>query len=516
MAVAIPLAPIRQAVLCREFGRCEEGEDPLVHHASCALKEGALLLQGRLFVFRTSGLVFYSNIFGYKTRRSIPWERVAEIREANLRHLGVFGTIEIKDTEDVSTVLCSFWARDSTLSEMKAAWKTFTESHAPRPPSPPAPQTPSGEHEPPPAFQREEPSPTSPREPSPEPPPSPTPRVSDDAISFPPIPPESEQLPPLTGADGEEGLRRLACTPEQAFHLLFANESLFTEAWRGSRGDFDIRVEAWRACPTDPSTLERDVAFRAPLESMRGSGMVASVTPSFAIPNATRIQELQRLRRVGTEMLILDSSSAQLDIPYGSNFVLETRLQLQRCGDEPHACQPSAFGRVRWIKAARLPFVKQVIEQKSSESALEAFRGMLDFTAAFLSRAEAAAVSAAAPPLLSTAAPMATSAEPPSPTPSPPHEESTRSSPPHEESSKAATTPSSSSSSCEEVQSGKMLAHVCIDPGPSAAHRTSYQTHILRIALVLWLALLTAAAVSSLVRGGGGPRTCPAPSPTQF
>ena len=50
MAVAVPVAPLRQAVLCREFGLCDESVDPLVHHASCALKEGALLLQGRLFI----------------------------------------------------------------------------------------------------------------------------------------------------------------------------------------------------------------------------------------------------------------------------------------------------------------------------------------------------------------------------------------------------------------------------------------------------------------------------------
>ena len=54
------------------------------------------------------------------------------------------------------------------------------------------------------------------------------------------------------------------------------------------------------------------------------------------------------------------------------------------------------------------------------------------------------------------------------------------------------------------------LAHIRREPGPKAglAHHTTYRTHILRLALSLWLILLTFAAVSSLLAPR---RTCPAP-----
>lgn len=394
LMVAIPLTPLRQSVLCREFGVCDEST--LRYHASCALKDGALLLQGRLFVF-SQQMAFYSCVFGYTTRKAIQFASVAAVERAGLARSGVFGAIRIKLHDGDSLVFASFWNRTAAMSEIKAAWQEATSSEA-----------------------RDEARIAS----SSQPPPDEEEEVASaaDAASEPGTPDSADTWAPsptssggtadefcteedlhgdftqLILAEGEDGMRiSLPCGVDDTFRLLFASTSCFLEAWRGGRGEFDITVAPWVPSADEPGVLEREVFFRAPLEAMKGQ--VSGRMPTFGIPQATRIREMQRAIRCGSSLRV-DSSSRQLDIPYGESFVLETRLLLSAAPDG--GCVASASARTRWVQRVRLGFVKRMIEQKSLEGAGESFRGMLGYAQSFLRR------SVDPSPPLPTEAPMTT------------------------------------------------------------------------------------------------------------
>jgi len=405
LMVAIPLTPLRQSVLCREFGVCDESA--LRYHASCALKDGALLLQGRLFVF-SQQMAFYSCVFGYTTRKAIRFASVAAVERAGLARSGIFGAIRITLHDGESLVFASFWNRTAALSEIKAAWQEATSSEA-----------------------RDEALITSSSQPLPDE--EEEAASAADAASEPGTPDGADTWAPsptssggtdefcteedlhgdftqLSLAEGGDGMHiALPCSADDAFRLLFASTSCFLEAWRGGRGEFDITVAPWVPSADEPGVLEREVSFRAPLEAMKGQ--VSGRMPTFGIPQATRIREMQRAIRCGSSLRV-DSSSSQLDIPYGESFVLETRLLLSAAPDG--GCVASASARTRWVQRVRLGFVKRMIDQKSLEGAGESFRGMLGYAQSFLRR------SVDPSPPLPTEAPMTTDTQPMTELPPPP------------------------------------------------------------------------------------------------
>jgi hypothetical protein len=80
LVVAVPAGPLLVPFAWREFGvHATATAEPLLYDASCALRDGMLLSQGRLFVFKRR-VAFYSCIFGFVRRKIL-------VRPLSLRSL---------------------------------------------------------------------------------------------------------------------------------------------------------------------------------------------------------------------------------------------------------------------------------------------------------------------------------------------------------------------------------------------------------------------------------------------
>jgi len=208
----------------------------------------------------------------------------------------------------------------------------------------------------------------------------------------PPAPPAEGAAPLPVSPDGEASAE-LDCTPAEFFALFLADGSRFTEAFRSARGEREVEVQRWRDDAGDGgAACRRVVTFRAPLDAMKGMRLPG-------IPHSTRIREEQRCAfhdcsasgEGEPQLIVLDSTSSQLDIPYGDAFVLEARLQLRdaraSASGAPPRCAASVAFRVRWLKSPpRLPGIKHKIESTSRESTAEAYRMLFSMAQGYLRR----------------------------------------------------------------------------------------------------------------------------------
>ena len=226
--------------------------------------------------------------------------------------------------------------------------------------------------------------------------PAPIPQLLPSACAAAPPAPPAEGAAPLPVAPGGEVEAELDCSPAEFFALFLADGSRFTEAFRSARGEREVAVQPWRD-DTGGAACRRVVTFRAPLDAMKGMRLPG-------IPHSTRIREEQRCAfhdcagsgEGAPALVVLDCSSAQLDIPYGESFVLESRLQLRaRDGGVPKCAASVAF-KVRWLKTPpRMPGIKGKIESQSREASAEAFRTMLAMAQGYLARWQQAAAAGA-------------------------------------------------------------------------------------------------------------------------
>jgi len=299
------------------------------------------------------------------------------VRPRNLAKAGVFGALEVCCGEE-QVVFASLWDRDAALAAITLPWRAFQESepaHADTLASDAQPAAP--------AATTAEPAQ-----------PAPAPRqMRLQAATLPPVGYTQLQL---GGAAGDA--LTLTCNAEELWTLCFADGSRFTEAFRSARGECDIVVPPWSQ---DGEAYTRQVTFRAPLEAMRAIRLPG-------IPTSTRIREDQRcvLHRLhdGSTAIVLEASSAQLDIPYGDSFVLDTRLELRSAAVEAAAAAEAAAGthaiahcRVRWLRPPKLSFVKTKIESQSRDSSCTSFRQLLSMAERYLSQASLARAGVANP-----------------------------------------------------------------------------------------------------------------------
>ena len=124
LVVALPSHKLMSLFLRREFA-VDADSEPLVYDASCALREGALLSQGRLFVF-SSRMFFYSNVFGITRRLALPFSGVTGFAKRHLAAKGAFGALEVTCVDGKAVTLVSFWDRNQALRVLQTtrqAWK---------------------------------------------------------------------------------------------------------------------------------------------------------------------------------------------------------------------------------------------------------------------------------------------------------------------------------------------------------------------------------------------------------
>jgi hypothetical protein len=206
-------------------------------------------------------------------------------------------------------------------------------------------------------------------------------------------PPDMEAL-----AIGESGATsvHLGARPEACFALFFAEGSQFIQTFRTSRGDWDVRVGPWTDWKqvTGPGRL-RTVQFHSPTNT------------SFpGAPKQTRVEETQRFRFYlsssdggsddasssggggGTaKTVLLDSTMAMPDVPYGDRFTLETRMVLSPSGctaSNAKSCgtEIRVLYKCHWVKS--VPLVKRQVDKQSRDSMTQAYKRMCELMGHYL------------------------------------------------------------------------------------------------------------------------------------
>ena len=209
-------------------------------------------------------------------------------------------------------------------------------------------------------------------------------------------PADPHDMEALAIGDGGATTVHLGARPEACFALFFAEGSRFIETFRTSRGDWDVRVGPWTDWKqvTGPGRF-RTVQFHSPTNT------------SFpGAPKQTRVEETQRFRFYLTssdggsddassssggggsaKTVILDSTMAMPDVPYGDRFTLETRLVLSPSGctaGNANSCGTDikVLYKCNWVKSA--PLVKRQIEKQSRDSTAQAYKRMCELMGHYL------------------------------------------------------------------------------------------------------------------------------------
>ena len=129
----------------------------------------------------------------------------------------------------------------------------------------------------------------------------------------------------------------------------------------------------------------RCVTWRSPLEGHRHSGLRLPGIPAY-----TRIQEQQRCMAFchegGEVRLVLQFTSSQLDIPWGKDFQIESRLELCAPAEDALATA-SGYARVRWLRQPSLSFIRHEVERRSLEQTAASMRQMMHMAASYLRNA---------------------------------------------------------------------------------------------------------------------------------
>ncbi|XP_057492139.1 protein VASCULAR ASSOCIATED DEATH 1, chloroplastic-like isoform X3 [Actinidia eriantha] len=94
-------------------------EEVLIQDYNCALQEN-FLLQGHMYVF-SHYICFYSNLFGFETKKVIPFHEITSLRRA--KAAGIFPTaIEILAGEKKVSFFTSFLSRDEAFKLISDGW----------------------------------------------------------------------------------------------------------------------------------------------------------------------------------------------------------------------------------------------------------------------------------------------------------------------------------------------------------------------------------------------------------
>ena len=125
LVIALPSRKLMSLFLRREFA-VDAASEPLVYDASCALREGPLLSQGRLFVF-SSRIFFYSNVFGITRRQALPFSSVTGFAKRRLAAKGAFGALEVTCVDGKAVTLVSFWDRSKALRVLQTTWQAWKD-----------------------------------------------------------------------------------------------------------------------------------------------------------------------------------------------------------------------------------------------------------------------------------------------------------------------------------------------------------------------------------------------------
>ncbi|KAG7948734.1 hypothetical protein I3843_13G023700 [Carya illinoinensis] len=329
-------------------------DEVLVEDFNCALQEN-ILIQGHMYLF-VHHICFYSNIFGFETKKIIPFHEVTSVRRA--KTAGIFpNAIEIV-TGSKKNFFASFLSRDEAFKIIHDGWlnhsngaKGATEQQES------ASESSSQENggvltE---RVKRFE----SPAHESDSPDRNKDPPVLNDSL---PINVEDETVTATTSGqqdnvgDAEPVLNAEPSSSEQTliwkheniaapkipefytkvaeskfpikvedfFNIFFTDDAFsFTESFHKRCGDKDFRSSSWY--PHDKYGHARDVSFQHPIKIYFGAKFGSC-------------QEIQKFRVYRNSHLVIETSQEISDVPYSDYFRVEGLWDVVRDADGSKEC----------------------------------------------------------------------------------------------------------------------------------------------------------------------------------
>ncbi|KAH6789609.1 hypothetical protein C2S51_004615 [Perilla frutescens var. frutescens] len=367
-------------------------DEVLIQDFNCALQEN-FLLQGHMYLF-VHCICFYSNLFGFETKKIIPFHEITSVRRA--KAVAVFPTAIEIIAGGKKYFFTSFLFRDDAFKLINEGWqqhgsgsKEITEQER----KPDACTQENG------SYIVEEPGSSrqsldesdviesdknrlileeSKHLADGEPEIIPTPSVMEvreelNAVSAPVIECSSSGKsstwePQSTDAPGvPEGYTKVAeskfpLRAEEFFNQFFSDDSVkFHESFHRKCGDKDFKCTSWH--PHEKFGQTRDVSFQHPIKIYFGARFGSC-------------QEVQKYRVYRNCHLIVDTSQTINDVPYGDYFTVEGRWEVEQVGnDSTPCCTLRVYTNVAFSKKTMW---KGKIVQSTVEECREAYAIWID------------------------------------------------------------------------------------------------------------------------------------------
>ncbi|KAK4848684.1 hypothetical protein QYF36_016093 [Acer negundo] len=362
-------------------------EEVLVQDFNCAFQE-SILLQGHMYLF-IHYVCFYSNIFGFETKKIIPFHEITTVKRA--KTAGIFpNAIEIV-AGGRKYFFASFLSRDEAFKIINDGWLQLGNgSQAISEQQDSSSETSSPQNGPV-IIEKANSS----KHPIDE---LDSIKRDEDILIY-------SELPPSVGNDASttiseiqenveqdgkmvtntetssssrtslwkiensdapkvpEGYENCAETKfplkvEEAFRLFFSDDAIdFIESFHRKSGDKEFRCTSWR--PHDEFGHTRDKSFQHPIKIYFGA-------------KSGSCQELQKFRVYKNSHLVFETSQEVSDVPYGDYFRVEGRWDIERVGNESEeGCILRVYVNVAFI---RNTLWKKKIVNSTLEECREAFQ----------------------------------------------------------------------------------------------------------------------------------------------
>ncbi|KZV46191.1 GRAM domain-containing protein 1A [Dorcoceras hygrometricum] len=384
----------------RQLFRLPPDED-LIQDFNCALQEN-FLLQGHMYLF-AHYICFYSNLFGFETKKTIPFHEVTSVRRANA--VAVFPTAIEIIAGGKKYFFTSFLSRDEAFRLINDGWllhrngsKEITDpqeiksdtrsqdngcSMAEKSASPGKTVDESDVNE------RDKDSTT----------------LEDSKISSVIEPeiilkssgvqvgkkedvqtaqtvefslsetssawlPEDADAPQVPECYTKVAESKFPIPVEEFFELFFSdNGASFQEAFHKKCGDKDFKCSSWQ--PHDKFGHMSEVSFQHPIKLYLGA-------------RCGSCKQIQKYRVYRNSHLVIETSQVISDVPYGDYFTVEGRWDVERDGDES---QPGCLLRVSInVSFSKKTMWRGKIVQSTEEECREAYAIWIDLAHEFLKK----------------------------------------------------------------------------------------------------------------------------------
>ncbi|KAL5798999.1 hypothetical protein ACOSQ2_003819 [Xanthoceras sorbifolium] len=363
-------------------------EEVLVQDFNCAFQE-SILLQGHMYLF-VHYVCFYSNIFGFETKKIIPFHEITTVKRA--KTAGIFpNAIEIF-AGGRKYFFASFLSRDEAFKIIMDGWL----QHGSGSPAISEQQDSSSETSSPQngpviierdnsskhpsdalvSIKRDEDILNDSELP---------PRVENDASTT-ILEVQDENVEQdgkmVTNAETSSSSRTLLwklensdapkvpecytktaetkfpMKVEEVFKLLFSDDAVnFTESFHSRCGDKDFRCTSWH--PHDEFGHTREISFQHPIKIYFGAKFGGC-------------QEVQKFRVYRNSHLVIETTQEVSDVPYADYFRVEGRWDIERDGNESkEGCILRVYVNVAFLKKT---VWKGKIVQSTLEECREAFQ----------------------------------------------------------------------------------------------------------------------------------------------